>query len=170
MRSCTVENCEKKHHAKGYCKIHYSRLKRTGDPLKIKSKNQGRHITKDGYIMLTGYKLHPIASAKGNIMEHRLVLYNKLQGRNTQCHWCNKMLKWHNGEKICADHLDWNRQNNDPENLVPSCISCNSGRKAGNTPLSFNHGETLTYKYKCNKCKSRMREYQKERSRLRRSR
>jgi hypothetical protein len=30
---CSVENCERKHAAKGYCKRHYSRAKRHGDPL-----------------------------------------------------------------------------------------------------------------------------------------
>jgi len=27
---CKVEDCDKKHHAKGYCKIHYCRLRRNG--------------------------------------------------------------------------------------------------------------------------------------------
>lgn len=34
MRKCTVEGCEKRYSAKGYCKKHYSRFAEHGDPLK----------------------------------------------------------------------------------------------------------------------------------------
>lgn len=30
---CSIEGCEEKHHAKGYCRKHYNGLKRHGDPL-----------------------------------------------------------------------------------------------------------------------------------------
>lgn len=33
MRTCSVDTCERPHHAKGLCSGHYSRLKRHGDPL-----------------------------------------------------------------------------------------------------------------------------------------
>lgn len=33
FKACSVEGCNKKHDAKGYCASHYSRLRRHGDPL-----------------------------------------------------------------------------------------------------------------------------------------
>jgi len=33
MRKCTVEGCDSKHYAKGYCVKHYMRFKKYGDPL-----------------------------------------------------------------------------------------------------------------------------------------
>ncbi|NDB65118.1 MAG: hypothetical protein EB168_05545 [Euryarchaeota archaeon] len=33
MRTCDVEDCEKKHHMWGYCEMHAARVKRHGDPL-----------------------------------------------------------------------------------------------------------------------------------------
>jgi len=33
MKICKIEYCENKHYAKGYCKKHYMRLRRHGDPL-----------------------------------------------------------------------------------------------------------------------------------------
>lgn len=32
-RTCTIEGCEKRHVARGWCDTHYCRWKRTGDPL-----------------------------------------------------------------------------------------------------------------------------------------
>lgn len=34
-RTCSVDGCEKPHHSQGYCKPHYSRWKRVGDPTLI---------------------------------------------------------------------------------------------------------------------------------------
>lgn len=33
MKVCSIEGCGKRHDSKGYCKIHYDRYKRHGDPL-----------------------------------------------------------------------------------------------------------------------------------------
>jgi hypothetical protein len=37
MKICSVEGCNKKHEAKGYCTMHYQRLLRHGDPLYVKN-------------------------------------------------------------------------------------------------------------------------------------
>lgn len=36
MKQCTLEGCDRKHNARGYCKMHYQRLKRHGDPTIVK--------------------------------------------------------------------------------------------------------------------------------------
>lgn len=34
MRFCTIPGCDRKHEARGLCRLHYKRLRSTGDPLK----------------------------------------------------------------------------------------------------------------------------------------
>lgn len=93
---------------------------------------QGRSLNKaKGYWVLTGI-VHPLTGSgelSGRAFEHRVVLWNTL-GCNSldcahPCHWCGKTLTWVN---LKADHLDGDRLNNDPANLVPSCNGCNIKR------------------------------------------
>lgn len=41
-RTCMVDGCESPHLAKGYCCKHYSRLRTTGDPLKVKKYSRAK--------------------------------------------------------------------------------------------------------------------------------
>lgn len=73
---------------------------------------------------------HPLAQKNGQVRIHRAVLYDKIGAGEHHCHWCNRKVVW-NGKgvhRIHADHLDGNRWNNTQDNLVPSCIHCNSRR------------------------------------------
>lgn len=93
---------------------------------------QGRSFNKTkGYWVLTGI-IHPLTKKgelSGNAFEHRVVLWNKLECESPDCvhdcHWCGKSLTWHD---LKADHVDADKTNNDPENLVPSCNGCNINR------------------------------------------
>lgn len=38
---CSIENCNRKHEAKGYCRIHYKRMRRTGDPCGSVARKKG---------------------------------------------------------------------------------------------------------------------------------
>jgi hypothetical protein len=40
MRVCSIEGCNKKHYAKGYCQTHYIYFKRTGNPIFIPNKTK----------------------------------------------------------------------------------------------------------------------------------
>ena len=76
---------------------------------------------------------HPLAPPSGVVAECRLVLFDKIGAGPHACHWCGTEVDWRPGEGISegaliADHLDWNQQNNSPDNLVPSCHICNSHR------------------------------------------
>ena len=82
-----------------------------------------------GYFVLLLQKNHPLAAPDGKLYEHRKVLYDKIGPGPHLCHWgCGKLLDWGGKQGICADHLDGDRLNNTPENIVPSCMSCNRER------------------------------------------
>lgn len=76
---------------------------------------------------------HPLAPPSGTVAECRLVLYDKIGGGSHPCRWCEKVVTWMPGAKnhpdaLVADHLDWDKHNNVPENLVASCRICNAHR------------------------------------------
>jgi hypothetical protein len=76
---------------------------------------------------------HPLAPPSGIVPVGRLVLYGEIGPGPHRCHWCGKGVRWSKGigpDVLIVDHLDWNRDNNDPTNLVPSCNSCNVRRAA----------------------------------------
>lgn len=129
-KNCLVKGCDKKYKAHGYCQMHYKRAKNghslTGE---LKTLNPKR------YRLITD-RNHPLAFKNGRVLLHRKVLYDFVNGSKLPCFWCSIPLDWHGveHEKLCVDHLDHNRHNNDVTNLVPSCNSCNAGRMKGYKP------------------------------------
>lgn len=97
---------------------------------------EGSRIEKNGrYLRIANAHGHPLAGLRGSIPFHRFVLYVKLgEPTFTQCHWCGFPLPWNSSisnaveHVVCADHLDNDGSNNEPENLVPSCSWCNKNR------------------------------------------
>lgn len=72
---------------------------------------------------------HPLLKKESCLYEHRAVLYDKIGGGVHLCHWCKKQVGWEKPYlRLAVDHLDTNRWNNSPDNLVPSCVRCNSAR------------------------------------------
>lgn len=50
VRLCTVEGCGRRHLAKGYCTLHYARVKRLGSPTGLKNAPRGTgSVRPDGY-------------------------------------------------------------------------------------------------------------------------
>jgi hypothetical protein len=80
---------------------------------------------------------HPLAGINGYVRVHRLVLYQKIGPGEQRCHWCGCPLQWMVGVPVntprflIADHVDEDTLNNGPDNIVPSCSACNSGRSNG---------------------------------------
>lgn len=106
LLNCSVEGCEETVKAKGLCGAHYRRQKLYGDvnadaPVLTKNARR-RHISRQGYVYLS-WRDHPVAGKNGNVLEHRLVMYEML-GRT--------LLP---GESI--HHKNGNRADNRPENL-----------------------------------------------------
>lgn len=75
---------------------------------------------------------HPLAPPSGIIARSRVSLYDEIGPGPHACHWCKAIVNWETGlvpGALIVDHLDWNIENNLPENLVPSCLNCNSHRR-----------------------------------------
>ena len=90
---------------------------------------EGSYVNNVGYRVLTGHRDHPLAMANGDVLEHRLVLFSQIGAGPHLCYWgCGRSLEWGGIRGIIADHLDGDRLNNDPANLVPSCNPCNAHR------------------------------------------
>jgi len=114
--------------------MHYCRLRAHGSP-----GGAARLIGEpgEGSIDPNGYRVlylpdHQLARAQGKVMEHRVVLFDAIGPGTHSCYWCGVPVSWEraSGTKtLVADHLDGRRLNNRRQNLVPSCIPCNSRRE-----------------------------------------
>lgn len=82
---CSVEGCEKPHAAKGYCQMHYRRIRRNGDLTKRRNSGRPKHDRVNngpsdvrysnghGYVRLY-YPEHPNASKSGALLEHIYIM------------------------------------------------------------------------------------------------
>lgn len=89
---------------------------------------------KEGYRYLFLDEAHPLKTRYNGrkVAEHRLVLWEKIGPGTHGCHWCNKPVTWL--KDLQVDHIDWDKLNNVPDNLVPSCRPCNFDRHNPNRP------------------------------------
>lgn len=131
--TCRVKGCDNPFYARGCCVMHYERLRSfgaPGGPERLIGPSGAGSIGRYGYRILrrTG---HPLARAQGKVFEHRLVLYERIGPGRHPCHWCSATVSWDRKPgtaALVADHLDGDRLNNDPTNMVPACIPCNTHR------------------------------------------
>lgn len=105
------------------------------------------YLEKDsGYVRYIGYK-HPASNASGITSLQRIVLWDKLHGRGSMCHWgCGLWVSWgkvfsKDADAIVADHVNLDKQDNSPENIVPSCQHCNLTRANGRMIGKYPQGE-----------------------------
>ena len=107
------------------CEMHYVRVRRNGSP--ERTKPAYRYRTSGSYTTLFRPE-HPLANSGGYVFERREVLWGELGAERTPaCIWCDIELDW---STLVVDHLDENKQNNAPNNLVASCNRCNRSRGA----------------------------------------
>jgi hypothetical protein len=75
MKTCTVDDCQKKHTAKGMCQMHYRRNKLYNDP-KLRPGRPRRNtasINNNGYELLYQPE-NPNANVNGLVLVHRKVM------------------------------------------------------------------------------------------------
>jgi len=90
------------------------------NPPRPRAKKPGR------YLMIYCFG-HPLADSTGRLLEHRLVLFDKIGPGTHPCYWCRKKLTWEYG-LLEVDHLNNHGRDNQPKNLVASCHRCNTRR------------------------------------------
>jgi hypothetical protein len=129
--TCVVECCNAPARNKSakLCKKHYHREYRHGDLeadfRTIKTAPTETYISEYN-------PQHPLASRQGKVYVHRRVLYGMIGDGPHECHWCRCKVNWSlvmgAPDYLQVDHLDENKRNNKPENLVPACGRCNPTR------------------------------------------
>lgn len=96
-RVCSLDYCSSIHSAKGYCKIHYLRWLRHGDPeIRLRNANGEGSIHKYGYRLVT---------KDGKQRLEHVIIAETVLGRHIQ------------GDE-CVHHIDKNKLNNDNSNLL----------------------------------------------------
>ena len=132
---CAIAGCTGSLYCRGYCVMHYNRWREGIEPFDaptpLRAAPGEGSVIPDGYRMLN-MRDHPLARAQGKVPEHRVVLFAKIGPGEHPCHWCGKSLGWEaprQSLKIMADHVDHDRLNNAPHNLVPACLDCNTKRR-----------------------------------------
>lgn len=93
---CSVDGCERPSCGLGFCSMHYSRFKSNGDPLKVQTRPQGTGNIQDGYLRYT--------NTGNRRMAHREIVEN--------------ILGFKLPKEAIVHHVDGNRMNNEPTNLV----------------------------------------------------
>jgi len=156
---CSFLNCENKHYAKGYCRIHYNLNRRYGLPLYKKDFPKPICRVVDCYKLSIGdhgfCKFHLIRFRNGVKLErpkgvegelnynwnggvsaypnHHKLKKNRLivlENSNWTCKYCG-------GKADRVHHRDKTKDNHKLQNLAPSCAKCNSQRMDENNRRRF---------------------------------
>jgi hypothetical protein len=93
-------------------------------------------------------------------MEHRVVLYDKIGPGAHKCHWCGCTVRWYPRlqshlrpkDYLIVDHKDSWSLNNNPNNLIPCCSSCNTSRGCKNQAIAE---QLYSYQFPKKELKSR---------------
>lgn len=131
--TCTLDGCDKPSRNLGspaMCKMHYHRWYRHRDTERSAFTTNVTASLGRRYRTVAA-KGHPLAMANGRAYEHRVVLYDKIGAGPHACHWCGTEVEWvgkGQPKELQPDHLNDDGGDNRPENLVPSCRSCNTAR------------------------------------------
>lgn len=128
---CTEDGCGILARSKtaSLCPKHYHRQYRHGSTTTVSdrtiSASNGRRY-KAKYA-----PTHPLASRRGVVYVHRMVLFDAIGPGPHACHYCGTTVNWvRRGEpqELLPDHVNNMGDDNRIENLVPSCRSCNTAR------------------------------------------
>lgn len=144
LPACSVPGCEAGANrvGAGLCEAHYMRVRRNGTTATQYESADAYHDHSGGYLLVKA-KGHPRSLGGSRAYAHRVVFTDTYGEGPFKCNWCPNTVTWGN---MHVDHLDDNKHNNHPDNLVAACPVCNMKRgrgkiKAtwrGKTGLEFN--------------------------------
>ena len=101
-RVCSIDGCDKPMKARTWCAMHWWRWRKHGEPTTVvRDYGVYRSLTNNGYVRVWAPG-HPTAKADGYALEHRYVMHElgvDIVGKHVH-------------------HLDHDKTNNDPANLV----------------------------------------------------
>jgi len=131
--TCSVDGCELpvKRKRSGLCYGHYMRQWRYGDTDSRVRFKPGGAVTSNGY---------KLARAPGHVLkirlEHRVVLFDAIGFGPHQCSECERHVNWQSPipDRLCVDHIDEDKLNNNRANLRHLCHSCNIKRNREQLP------------------------------------
>ena len=125
LPSCKVTGCSGRatRVSAGMCERHYCCVRRTGSTRPKLPRIRKLH---GGYVRMRKPG-HALADSAGGMYAHRYVAYETHSGECPHCFWCSARLDW---SVAVVDHLNEDKTDNRPENLVVSCNGCNRARGA----------------------------------------
>lgn len=127
MLQCSVEGCQKPANRVGakMCEMHYGRIRRHGGT-ETPDRVAPDFLPHSGGYLLAYAPGHPLARGRcPRVYAHRVAFYAKHGDGPFSCNWCAIGVNW---DGMHVDHLDDDKTNNNPANLVPSCPTCNQQR------------------------------------------
>ncbi|WP_435233349.1 HNH endonuclease [Micromonospora aurantiaca (nom. illeg.)] len=129
--TCSVPGCTKPTRSRNadLCAMHYHRQYRHGDVHRT-ANTSGITVSLGRMYRALNLPRHPLAGKSGKVYEHRAVLFDRIGPGAHGCHWCGSVVHWDptDGPALQVDHLNSLKDDNRPENLVPSCGGCNVAR------------------------------------------
>lgn len=126
---CSAPGCsnEANRVGAGLCEAHYMRVRRRGTVASAFESSPEKTKQSAGYVLVKA-KGHPRSLGLQRAYEHRVVFTDVFGEGPFKCNWCSKKVTW---SDMHVDHLDDDKENNHPDNLVASCQVCNQKRGRG---------------------------------------
>lgn len=125
LPKCKNPNCQNRADriGPGMCSTCYFRIRRNG----TWDKQPRKRWKRAGTYVHTKIPTHPMAQSDGVVSEHRAIVYDRHEGICPGCYWCGRALEW---RSAVVDHVNAEKDDNRPENLVVACQRCNTTRSS----------------------------------------
>lgn len=125
---CQAPDCEARPRSPHceWCEKHYCRLRRNGS---LDLPERAPCISEHGYVVVKCPPDHSLSVGRRSptIYLHQLIAFDTYGFGPHLCHWCSTPVTWRS-RSTAVDHVDGDKLNNSPANLVLACTRCNTHR------------------------------------------